>query len=407
MSDTKTITPSEIIFSPLARAITESQTLAMGALTAKLKAQGRDIIALSAGELDCNTPEFAKEAGIAAIRANQTRYTLNSGTIELREEICKKYKREMGLTYSPSQVIVTAGAKQGIFNTLLALCGPGDDVIVIAPYWVSYPEQIAMTGARMVLVQTDVADGFQLHMDRLTRAITPRTKMIILNSPNNPTGAVYPERTIREVAELCVERGIWLLSDEIYEKILFPGSTHVSPAQCGAEAQARTIIVNGFSKTYAMTGWRLGFTVGPEPIIKACGNIQSHSTSNASSISQAAALGALRADDGSFFRELIPSLVKRRDVAIQTLQANKTLRTSIPEGAYYLMIDVSALFGANLRGKLIKDALDVAVFALEELGLATTTGDAFGAPTFIRLSFAADAKLVEEGCRRLAQGLVV
>jgi len=391
--------------SALAYSITESQTMAMGAIAAKLKASGRDIITLSAGELDCDTPEFAKRAGIAAIEHNQTRYTINAGTLELRQEICNRYQRDLGLSYSPNQVLVTAGAKQAIYNTLLALCGPGDEVIAIAPYWVSYPEQIAMTGARMIRVETSVADGFQIALDDIRRAITPRTKVVILNSPNNPTGAVYPKETIFALAELCVERHVWLMSDEIYEKILFPPARHWSPAQASPAGQARTVIVNGFSKTYAMTGWRIGFAIGDERIISAANKIQSHSTSNASSISQAAALGALRKDDGSFFRELIPRLVARCDSAIAILKENRMLRISQPQGAYYLMIDVSQAFGKTFRGQTLNSGYDTSMYLLEAVGVAVTAGEAFGAQEYVRLSFAADSKLVDEGCRRIVRAL--
>ncbi|HSG99105.1 MAG TPA: aminotransferase class I/II-fold pyridoxal phosphate-dependent enzyme, partial [candidate division Zixibacteria bacterium] len=294
LADTKLKQKGEL--SALVESVTSSQTMAISALAARLSAEGKDIIALSAGELACPTPDSAKEAGIAAIKNNHSGYTINSGTLELRRAICNKYRRELGLEFTVDQVIVTAGAKQAIHEVIMTLCGPGDEVVVFTPYWVSYPEQIRLAGARMVEVQTALADEFIPDPAQFERALTDNTKLVILNSPGNPTGAVYPQEIIERIVGLCAERGIWILTDEIYEKIVFPPHKHISPAQVSTADPERMIIVNGFSKTYAMTGWRVGYALGPERVIKVCSRIQSHTTSNACSISQQAALGAMQGD---------------------------------------------------------------------------------------------------------------
>ncbi|MCH9032271.1 MAG: pyridoxal phosphate-dependent aminotransferase [candidate division Zixibacteria bacterium] len=397
--------PREPKLSALVGKISPSKTMAMNAAAARMKAAGRDVISLSAGELASNTPASAKNAGLKAIEQNKTRYTLNTGTVELREAICAKYRDELGLNYSSDQVIVSNGAKQVIYNLLLALCGPGDEVIVFSPYWVSYPEQIALTGATMVDVPTTIKDGFQVSPERLLENMNVNTRMVIINSPNNPTGAVYDEGTLREVARICAERNVWLLSDEIYEKIIFPPHTHFSPAQESAEAYQNTLIVNGFSKTYAMTGWRIGYALGPTEVIKAAAKIQSHTTSNACSIAQSAALGALEGDNSEFFGSLIPELIGNRDLALEIIDQTNLLSASVPLGAFYIMADVSALFGKIVSGAELKCAADVSKFILEELEVSTTPGEAFGSPNCIRISYSADRKLIEKGMRRIQKGL--
>ena len=397
--------PREPKLSALVCRIAGSKTMAMNAAAARMKAEGRDVISLSAGELAANTPDSAKNAGLDAIKQNKTRYTLNTGTVELREAICAKYRDDMGLEYSPDQVIVSNGAKQVIYNLLLALCGPGDEVIVFAPFWVSYPAQIALTGAKMVVVVTSIEDGFQVSPKRLLESINANTRMVIINSPNNPTVAVYEEATLREVARICAEKNIWLMSDEIYEKIIFPPHTHFSPAQESAEAYQNTIIVNGFSKTYAMTGWRVGYALGPVEVIKAAAKIQSHTTSNACSIAQSAALGALQGDNSEFFGSLIPELIGNRDMALEIIGQTNLLSASVPSGAYYIMADVSALFGKVVSGAEIKCAADVSKYILEELEVSTTPGEAFGSPNCIRISYSAERALVEKGLKRIQKGL--
>ncbi len=395
--------------SELAKTISPSKTMQISALATSLRAEGKDIIALSAGELACDTPDSAKKAGINAIENNQTRYTLNPGTIELREAICAKYKREHKRDFSPKQVLVSAGAKQSLFNILLALCGTGDEVITFSPYWVSYPEQIIASGAKMVVVETTIENGFQLEIEQFKAAITPATKVVILNTPSNPTGAVYPKDTVDEICRICASEGIWILTDEIYERIVYPPNTHYSPLDSPEVDLSRLIVVNGFSKTYAMTGWRVGYALGPVSVISGAARLQSHSTSNASSISQAAALGALLGDakgeNDSFFAALIPDLLEKRSIVSKILGSTPPLKIAEPGGAYYMMIDVSGLFGKTLAGKSMENATDVCMYFIEELGVATTPGEAFGAGNYLRLSFSTDKALVEKGCLRIQKGL--
>lgn len=378
-------------------------------LAQALRAEGKDIIALSAGELSCNTIASAKAAGIAAINNNQTRYTHNMGELELRQAISDKFAKDYSVTYSPSQILVTAGVKQALFNIMLTLCDADDEVIVFAPYWVSYPEQITATGATMKVVRTSLENGFQIDTAEFSSALSARTKAVILNTPSNPTGAVYAEETVREIARLCAERGIWLISDEIYEKIVYAPHVHYSLLQAPEANLERVIVVNGFSKTYAMTGWRVGYAVGPEAVIKAAAKLQSHSTSNACSIAQAAALGALLGDqDGSndsFFAKLLPELLIKRDSASRIINSAEPLKTMKPAGAYYLMVDVSGLFGRKAGDRQLQSASDVCKWFIEDLGVATTPGEAFGAPEYVRLSFSTDLALIEEACQRLADGV--
>ncbi len=403
--------------SELANKISPSKTMQIGALATSLRLAGKDIIALSAGELACDTPDSAKRAGANAIDNNQTRYTLNTGTTELRQAICDKYKREHNSDYALNQVLVSAGAKQSLFNILLSLCGAGDEVITFSPYWVSYPEQIVAAGAKMVVVETTIDDGFQINIESFKAAITDATKVVILNTPSNPTGAVYPKESIDSLCEICSELGIWILSDEIYERIVYPPNTHYSPLDSNKVDVDRLIVVNGFSKTYAMTGWRVGYALGPVAVIGGAARLQSHSTSNASSISQAAALGALEADvtgeNEPFFAALIPDLLEKRALVSKILGSTPHLKILEPSGAYYTMIDVSGLFGRNLGrklgknlgGKTVNNATDVCMFFIEELGVATTPGEAFGAGNYLRLSFSTNKDLVEKGCLRIKEGL--
>ncbi len=395
--------------SALGNSISPSKTMQIGALVAKLRSEGRDIIALSAGELSCDTPASAKRAGIQAIENNQTRYTLNTGTTELRQAICDKYRREHNREYALNQTLVCAGAKQALFNILLTLCGPGDEVIVFSPYWVSYPEQITVSGAKMKVVETTLSSGFQLDIEKIRSAISASTKLIILNTPNNPTGAVYAKEAVDSLCKLCADQGIWILSDEIYERIVYPPNSHYSPLDSSFVDMQRLVVIDGFSKTYAMTGWRIGYALGPEAVIAGAARLQSHSTSNASSISQAAALGALLGDvsgeNDSFFNGLIPDLLEKRQVVADILGRTASLKIVEPGGAYYVMLDVSGLFGRKLGGKVVSCATDVCMFFIEELGVATTPGEAFGAGDYVRLSFSTDKNLVEQGCLRIQQGL--
>ena len=395
--------------STLGKTISPSKTMQIGALVAKLRSEGRDIIALSAGELSCDTPASAKRVGIQAIENNQTRYTLNTGTVELRQAICDKYRREHNRGYALNQTLVCAGAKQALFNILLTLCGAGDEVIVFSPYWVSYPEQITASGARMRVVETTLEIGFQFDIAAVKAALTDSTKAIILNTPNNPTGAVYSSGSVDQLCQLCADEGIWLISDEIYERIVYPPNRHYSPLASSNVDIERLVIVNGFSKTYAMTGWRMGYALGPAEVIAGAARLQSHSTSNASSISQAAALGVLQGDDSGandeFFNALIPDLLKKRQIVTDILGQTAPLRIVEPGGAYYVMIDVSGLFGRELGGRIVSSATDVCMFFIEELGVATTPGEAFGAGNYLRLSFSTDQNLVKEGCLRIQRGL--
>ncbi|MFA7446279.1 MAG: pyridoxal phosphate-dependent aminotransferase [Flavobacteriaceae bacterium] len=383
--------------------LTVSQTLAMAAKVRELKALGKDIISLSLGEPDFNTPDFVKGAAIKAIHENYSTYTPVDGYVELREAISKKFKRDNNLEYKPSQIVVSTGAKQSLYNTAQVLLNPGDECILPAPYWVSYIEIVKMTDAVPVIVPTSVESDFKITPKQLEEAITPKTKMIMFSSPCNPSGSVYNRDELTALAEVLKKHpNIFVVSDEIYEHINFTGN-FCSIASIDGMYE-RTITVNGVSKAFAMTGWRIGYIGAPEFIAKACTKMQGQVTSGANSIAQRATMAAVSADPKDI-RYMVTEFHKRRDLVVGLLEEIPNVKTNIPEGAFYAFPDVSWYFGKTLRGKHIKDSEDLAMYLLEEANVAVVTGAAFGNPDCIRLSYATSEEILTEALKRIKEAL--
>jgi len=382
--------------------IKPSPTIAVTNLARELKAQGRDVIGLGAGEPDFDTPDHIKDAAIAAIRAGDTKYTAVDGTPALKEAICRKFARENGLTYSPEQITVGTGGKQVLYNAFMATLDPGDEVVIPAPYWVSYPDMVLLAGGEPVIVTCPEQTGFKLRADDLDAAITAKTKWVVLNSPNNPTGAAY---TRSELAELCavLERHdhVAVLTDDMYEHLVYDDFTFTTPAQVAPALYDRTLTMNGVSKAYAMTGWRIGYAGGPPGLIKAIAKVQSQSTSNPSSISQAAAVAAL---DGptDFLEERNAVFKHRRDLVAERLDAVPGLRCRRPEGAFYVYPSCAGVIGKPTPdGRVIETSEDFARYLLEAAGVAVVHGSAFGLDPCFRISYATATELLEEACARI------
>ena len=380
-----------------------SQTLAMAALARELKAQGKDIISLSLGEPDFNTPEFIKEAAKKAIDENYSTYTPVEGYLELREAICKKFKRDNNLDYKPSQIVVSTGAKQSLYNIAQVMLNDGDEVILPAPYWVSYFEIIKLSGGVPVEVPTSVESDFKITSAQLEAAITPKTKMMWFSSPCNPSGSVYNREELMALAKVLEKHPhVYVVSDEIYEHINFSG-TFCSIASIPGMLE-RTITVNGVAKAFAMTGWRIGYIGAPEFIAKACTKIQGQVTSGANSIAQRATITAVEADP-SVLNEMVAAFKNRRDLVVGLVKEIPGFKLNVPEGAFYVFPDVSSFFGKTLKGQLIKDATDFSMFLLAEANVATVTGDAFGNPNCIRFSYATSEALLTEAMRRIKEAV--
>jgi aspartate aminotransferase len=380
-----------------------SQTLAMAALARELKAQGKDIISLSLGEPDFNTPDFIKEAAKKAIDENYSTYTPVEGYAELKEAICKKFKRDNGLDYKPSNIVVSTGAKQSLYNIAQVMLNEGDEVILPAPYWVSYYEIIKLSGGQPVVVPTSVENDFKITPKQLEQAITPKTKMIWYSSPCNPSGSVYNREELTDLAAVLKNHPqVYVVADEIYEHINFSG-TFCSIASI-PDMFERTITVNGVAKAFAMTGWRIGYIGAPEFIAKACTKMQGQVTSGANSIAQRATIAAVEADP-KVLNYMVEAFHSRRDLVIGLIKEIPGLKINVPEGAFYVFPDVSHYFGKTLRGTLIKDANDFSMYLLAEANVATVTGDAFGNPDCIRFSYATSEELLKESLRRIKEVL--
>ncbi len=376
-----------------------SQTLAMAAKARELRNQGKDIIGLSLGEPDFNTPDFIKEAAIKAINENYNSYTPVDGYAELKEAICLKFKRDNNLEYKPSQVVVSTGAKQSIANIAEVLLNPGDDVLLPAPYWVSYSAIATLAEANFIEIPSSIENDFKITPEQLEAAITPRTKMIFFNSPNNPSGSVYSESEYRALAKVLENYpDVFILSDEIYEHINY-GYPTFSFARI-PEMYDRTITVNGVAKAFAMTGWRIGYIGAPEWIAKACTKMQGQITSGANCIAQRATITALT-EPVSRIQYMVDEFRSRRDMVLQLLRDIPGFNINEPEGAFYVFPDISYYFGKTLKGNKINNASDFAMFLLEEANVATVTGDAFGAPNNIRLSYAASVDNLKEAISRI------
>jgi aspartate aminotransferase len=379
-----------------------SATIVMTQKARDLRAQGKDVISLSVGEPDFDTPDHIKEAAVAAIRKNETRYPPVAGIPALREAIARKFKRENGLDYKPSQTIVSTGGKQVIYNALLATLNPGDEVIVPRPYWVSYPEMVALCGGTATYVETTMAHGFKLQPEPLERAITPKTKWLILNSPSNPSGAAYTRLEMKKITDVLMRHpDVWVLTDDMYEHLVYGDFEFVTPAQVEPALYERTLTMNGVSKAYAMTGWRIGYAGGPEKLAKAMEFVQGQQTSGASTIAQWAAVEALNGpqDHLATFRK---AFEERRDLVVSMLNQTKYLKCPTPEGAFYVYPSCADAIGRKApSGRTIGTDEDFVTELLESEGVATVHGTAFGLGPNFRVSYATSNALLEEACNRI------
>ena len=379
-----------------------SPTMAMTALATELQAAGRDIIALSQGEPDFDTPDNIREAAIAAIRRGETRYTVFDGRIELKQAVCGKFKRENGLNYEPSQITISSGGKQVLYNALVATISPGDEVVIPAPFWVSYPEMVLLCDGVPVPVSCPQNNGFRLRPEDLETAITPRTKWLILNSPSNPTGAAYSEADLRSVAEVLLRHPqVWVMTDDMYEHLVYDDFEFTTIAQVEPRLYQRTLTVNGVSKAYCMTGWRIGYGGGPKKLIKAMGAIQSNSTANPCSISQAAAIEALNGPQ-DFIAVHNRSFKERRDLDVDMLNRVPGLFCPRPEGAFYVYPSCAGVIGKRTpAGATIANDEDFARYLLEESGVAVVHGTAFGLSPHVRISYATSTEVLRDACERI------
>ncbi|TNC15025.1 pyridoxal phosphate-dependent aminotransferase [Methylobacterium terricola] len=379
-----------------------SATIVMTQKARDLKAQGRDVISLSVGEPDFDTPEHIKQAAVEAIRRGETKYPPVSGIVPLREAIAKKFKRENGLDYKPSQTIVGTGGKQVIYNALLATLNPGDEVVIPRPYWVSYPEMVGLCGGTPVFADTTMETNFKLQPEELERAITPKTKWVILNSPSNPSGAAYSHAEMKALTDVLVRHPhVWVLTDDMYEHLVYGDFTFVTPAQVEPALYDRTLTMNGVSKSYAMTGWRIGYAAGPEALIKAMDFVQGQQTSGAATISQWAAVAAL---DGpqDHLAEFRAAFQTRRDLVVSMLNQTNGLRCPTPEGAFYVYPSCAELIGKRAEsGKVIETDEDFVTELLMAEGVASVHGSAFGLGPNLRISYATSNQLLEEACHRI------
>ncbi len=380
--------------------IKPSPTLAITAKANALKAEGRDVISFGAGEPDFDTPDHIKMAAVKAIEEGFTKYTPVDGIVELKDAIISKLGRDNQLTYDRSQIVVSCGAKHTLYNLTQVLFEEGDEVIIPSPYWVSYLDMVLLSGARPVILNTGEAQGFKILPEQLKAAITRNTKAIIMNSPSNPTGAVYTARELAALAEVVSGKEMLVISDDIYEKIIYDDRQFTNIASLSKELRDRTVVVNGVSKTYSMTGWRIGYAAGPEEIIKAMTKLQSQNTSNPTSISQWAAVEALNGN-----QESVPVMVeefrRRRDVIVEKLNAIPGITCALPDGAFYVFPDVSSLFGRSYQGQALSNSSDFTAYLLEAANVAVIPGVDFGHDNHIRLSYATSLKNIEEGLKRI------
>jgi aspartate aminotransferase len=393
-----------IDISKMAAAVQPSATLAAGAKAKQMKAEGITVYDFSLGEPDFNTPEHICAAAVKAMQKGHTRYTPAAGIPELRTAISRLYQKTYGVSYTPEQVVVSNGAKHSLHNALAAIVGPGDEVIIPTPYWVSYSDLVQMTGARYVLVPTTLESGFKMTPDQLRAAVTPRSRLLMLNSPSNPTGAVYTRKELEALADVVLEKNLAVISDEIYERLVFGNAQATCFATLRPGLAERTITISGASKTYAMTGWRVGWALGPISVIKAMGNIQSQQTGCPCSVSQYAALAAIEGDQECVER-MRREFEARRDLVCARLKKMPGVRSFVPEGAFYAFFDVSAHFGRTLAGRPVTDSLSFCQAALEGAHVNVVAGVAFGAEGYVRLSYAASREQLQAGLDRLEQFL--
>ncbi len=385
-----------------ASVVSPSLTLAITAKAKALKAAGEPVISFGVGEPDFNTPQRVVNAGIDALKKGYTKYTPSSGLPELKKAICKKLLNENGLSYRPEQVVVSNGAKHSVFNVCFALLDDGDEVIIPAPYWLTYPEAVKVCGGVPVFVQGNKDNSFKVTAEQIKNAITPKTKLLIFNSPNNPTGAVYTEKEVREIGQVCEEAGIFVLSDEIYEKLCYGGEKPFSIANCSEKMKDLTITVNGVSKTYAMTGWRVGYLAAPEDVASAIDSFQSHSTSNACSVSQYASLEALSMSEEEI-GEMVSVFAKRRELILSEIAKIDGVEAVKPDGAFYVMLVVSGVYGKKCHGRVIDGSIAFSDALLETEKVAVVPGISFGADDCVRLSYSLSEEDIVEGVRRIGK----
>jgi aspartate aminotransferase len=391
------------MLSERAKAIKPSATLAIDTKAKELKAQGVDVVGFGAGEPDFDTPDNIKKAAIDAINKGFTKYMPVDGTPDLKDAIIEKFKRDNGIEYTRDEIIVSVGAKHALFNIALAMINPGDEVIIPTPYWVSYPEMFGVAGAKAVFVRTSEKENFALKPEAVEKAITKKTRVLLINSPGNPSGAVYPRNILEEIAEVVKKHDIFVVTDDIYEKLIYDGEKFFTIAQA-KDMKSHTLLVHGVSKTYAMTGWRIGFTAGPKEIIKGMKNIQSQSTSNPTSIAMKASVEALKGPQDSVAK-MVAEFDKRRKFIVEGLNSIKGIKCITPKGAFYAFPNVSALYGKKFKGKVIKDSFDFADFLLEQAKVALVPGAPFGAEEHVRLSYAISLEMIKKGLERIDQAV--
>ncbi len=383
------------------KGIAPSLTLEITAKAKKLKSEGVSVIGFGAGEPDFNTPDYINDSAKKAIDIGFTKYTPASGMAELKNAICQKFKTDNNLDYTPDQIIISTGAKSSLFHTISAIVDDGEEVILPSPYWLTYPELIGLAGGKTVYVKTTAETGYKMTAEQLKSAITDKTKALILNSPSNPTGAVYSEQEIKAIAKVCEEAGIYVISDEIYEKLIYGGEKHYSIACVSDYTKEHTVVINGMSKSYAMTGWRIGYLAGPKDIVKAISGMQSHTTSNACSISQYASVTALTAPEGKdFIQKMQKVFDERRKFMIERLAKMQGIIVAEPKGAFYVFVNVSSYYGKKYNDTVINGSLSFSDMALKE-GVALIPGIAFGDDDCIRLSYAISIEDIQEGLNRL------
>ncbi len=392
------------MISQRAKNIKPSPTLAVDSKAKEMKAKGLDVVNFGVGEPDFDTPPHIKEAAMKAIKEGFTKYTPVGGIDELKEAIIEKFERDNALKYSKENIIVSCGAKHSLYNIAQAIFNPGDEVIIPSPYWVSYPDQVILNDAVPVFVETYEEDNFTLRPEILKQKITPRTKALILNSPSNPTGFIYDKKTLQEIAEIALKNNIYIISDEIYEKLIYEGHQHISIASLDEEIKNKTIVVNGVSKSYAMTGWRIGYAAGPVEIIKAMTKIQSQSTSNPTSIAQKAAVAALRGPQDCV-EQMRTEFEKRRNYLVEQLNKIKGFSCKMPQGAFYAFPNIKEIFKKKAGTHELNTSMDLSIYLLEKAQVALVPGSAFGAEEYLRISYATSLENLKKGIERIKKAL--
>ncbi len=383
-----------------ALAVRESSTLAVDALAKKLKAEGRDVVSFGTGEPDFDTPDNIKNAAIKAIADGKTKYTPAAGLPDLRAAVCRRMMADWGVEYESSQIVIASGAKHSVYIALCCLLSQGDEVIIPAPYWVTYPEAVFMAGRTPVFIESTEASDFKITAEQLEAAITPRTKLIILNNPSNPTGMFYNRDELIKLVDVCVRHDLYIMSDEIYYSLLYDGRKFVSVTMLGKDVKERTILINGVSKSYAMTGWRIGYSASNKEIAKLMSNYLSHSTSAPSTISQYAALEALLGDQSSI-EDMRTVFEQRRNYIVGRINAMDGVSCIVPDGAFYIMMNIEKLVGRTIGGRLMQDSNDFAIAFLEKENVAVVPCSGFGAPNFMRWTYAASMENIQKGMDRL------